>query len=736
MVSAKSKNIIGGVCRVLLSFCLLALLFWLCFVWEPYSLCRLIASVESFCGVFLRLFGIESARLTPLVGSIIGSSFTSDSFLSGFGDGFTAFWRELWDESTALLWVSGFTSFLEFLLRFALTAFAVWLAFMPLSDRLFSESGVGWRDGVKGWGRYLRLKSFLSFLASWLKSWWAWFRASLFWPVFVALLVWGSMAVPAVLDLVSLFFGLFTIDLSSFPDFIVSACLTVFLFLRSMPLWVVALGGFCLWVWLAFARAERALEARFLEDRAFVRKNLGVVNIIKGLMRSGKTTKNSTWGLLKSMEFRDNCFANMERVSRMFPDFPFQGLENDILVLVSKRLCVNYQQAGFYVYWIYRKDLFQKLYGYDPKKTPGHFTGNSWLSFRDALAIYAESYFVYSCGSSMIASNFGVRDDAVRMSKGHLVLWDEDLVRRDNSDVWSFSMMSHVLIWDALRFGRKADPKSPYLECNGPSVVLIQEGDKERGNMLTNAGYNIKDATCNPKNDLFDYAAKLGGHLATIWHECLFCIIIDTQRLGAISQGLTDVAQNVFTADKSKEQLRTCLHGFYLTSWILELMVSFRDSFVRKYRFSREDRGFLFGLVNWVGSSCGSLLERLENRYGYADCHIGTCTVSPEGDTVAGQEVVFHSLNFIDYGERFESTCMDEFLNVNKRKASLGFFDLPTYKRLMPSKKEWEESGSFLVSDLEGIEDGGITARFSSKASLKAAEGEGRSPSRSGKEGR
>ena len=44
---------------------------------------------------------------------------------------------------------------------------------------------------------------------------------------------------------------------------------------------------------------------------------------------------------------------------------------------------------------------------------------------------------------------------------------------------------------------------------------------------------------------------------------------------------------------------------------------------------------------------------------------------------------------------------MKDFLNSNKLKADTGFFDIPEYKSMMPTKEEWESQGSYIVKDLE-----------------------------------
>ena len=69
-----------------------------------------------------------------------------------------------------------------------------------------------------------------------------------------------------------------------------------------------------------------------------------------------------------------------------------------------------------------------------------------------------------------------------------------------------------------------------------------------------------------------------------------------------------------------------------------------------------------------------------------------------------GERKKFYVINKIDYAARFESACMKDFLNARKANADYGFFDIPTYKKLMPDPSEWDLQGSYLVTDLENPE--------------------------------
>ena len=70
-------------------------------------------------------------------------------------------------------------------------------------------------------------------------------------------------------------------------------------------------------------------------------------------MRGGKTTLATSMGRILNTIYHKNAFDNMNRVSLMFPKFPWVALEKEIIRLASKHRVVNMDQCARYVYTIY-----------------------------------------------------------------------------------------------------------------------------------------------------------------------------------------------------------------------------------------------------------------------------------------------------------------------------------------------------------------------------------------------
>lgn len=532
------------------------------------------------------------------------------------------------------------------------------------------------------------------------------FKDSLYLYILSTILIIGFNVPSIVFDIIGEYLYFFSsFNLYGLLDFILVEILTILGSLNFLPLFIKILLLICLIRYLTVRKAYRLIEGKLMvRNEKMVNSDTGVFTLILGKMRGGKTTLATSIARISNTIYHKNAFENMTRISLMFPNFPFMALEKDIIRLAKRKRLVNMQQCGRFVSKIYDISIEKPfvLYGYNINEQKNlNYDGCVNLTLKDALIIYAESYWIYFQKGNLIASNYPIRTDDIRLDNGHLVLWDYNSFRRNNRDLRSFSSKSRILVFDMLRLGKKVNPLNKFKDSNGPMIAVATEFGKENGNMLTNASYSALDETANPKNDLLDYSLKLGGHLANVWHTNFFKFIADEQRSGSISTNLVSVAQSIYTADPKNQKEKSALKLFYIEPAILDALINLRNWFYSKYRFVREDNTLFFHIINWIGSLAYYIESYIYNRFGYKEVELPSCRTDATGNLIEGDKQKFYIIYYIDYSLRFESACMKDFLNSNKLKADIGFFDIPEYKSMMPTKEEWESQGSYIVKDLE-----------------------------------
>ena len=626
------------------------------------------------------------------------------------GEGAKQYFSILFSAPNALAWLLDFSDFMMGLTRLLMVLALAALVAFCVTMTYFNESHKGWMEKTKALQRFQRFeKGPVAALGRWVRDFLAFWKKGAYLKITV-FLVGVILGLPMVaIDLIGEYFYFFTsFDFVALFDTVLGDLATVLVGWLTIPRPLRAIILFLLFRLATILRARRLIEGKLMvANEKMVENDTGVFTLILGKMRGGKTTLAASMARILNTVYHKNAFENMDRCAMMFPDFPWMAFERDIVRLAAKRRIHNMDQAAAFAIKIHEigKGKPSVLYGYDVGRERDYFIdGANRINLLEAMMIYAESYWVYFHAGNLISSNFPIRTDDLRLDKGHLILYDSNSFRRKVLDQPKDSSLSHILVFDMLRLGRKKDPRNKYRDCNGPMIAVATEFGKEQGNMVSNTAYSAKDDEANPKNDLLDYSLKLGGHLANIWHTNFFKFIADEQRSGSLTSNLVTVAQSIFTADKANQKEKLALHGFELESAILDALRGFRDWFYKKYRHEREDGTLPFYLISKLGSICYSIETKVYMRFGYKECQLPMCTADTSGNLVEGEKKKFYIINFIDYSSRFESACMKDFLNCHKPTADQGFFDIPTYERLMPNKKEWDLQGSYLVTDLENPE--------------------------------
>jgi hypothetical protein len=653
-----------------------------------------------------------------------GSSVINIDF-PGLWQDIVVYFRMLISLPVFLQWLLGLTDGAGNLVRFLMVFVLFVIIAIVWINGYFSENKRTWKHKSKPLVLWEKFRDGLlhQFNLS-MKNYALWFSKTPYLLAAMTMLLFAFNVPSILMDFLGEYFYFFaSFNLISICDVALADVISILGSFQWLPFFIRALIVYIIWRIITLLQGNRLVEGKLIpRDEKMVNSDTGVFTLILGKMRGGKTTLATAFARIANTIYHKNAFDNMARVSMMFPDFPFQALEKDIVRLAGKRRIVNMDQAAGFTYRLFQKGAGrpQILYNYDiAQKRAWFYDGACDIGLQDALAIYAESYWIYFHGGNLIASNYPIRTDDLKLDKGHLVLWDYSLFKRKNrKGLWSWSTLSHILVFDMLRFGKKAKSDNKYKDCGGPMVAVATEFGKEHGNMVTNQTYSANGEEANPKNDLLDYSLKLGGHLANVWHTNFFKFIADEQRSGSLSSNLVDVAQTIFTADPKNQEEKCAVRLFWLEPAILDFLLMIRNKFCTKYRYLREDNTLMFHIINSIGSLAYAIESRVYNRYGYKKIRLPSCTADSSGNLKEGDSETFFIINYIDYASRFESACMKDFLNSKKRDADRGFFDLPVYQGLMPSKEEWDEQGSYVVADLEDP-----TRRFGSSKAPRTRNG-------------
>ena len=456
--------------------------------------------------------------------------------------------------------------------------------------------------------------------------------------------------------------------------------------------------------WIIFKRMREKIALRILRhhearDCGFV-KDLPIVTMTCAPMGMKKTTTTTDMSLSQTVMFRQEAFTRLQKQDMKFPFFPWICFENEIKKcmeygriynLASIRTWVEQKRKRYEKH----KDAALQLYGYNIGRYGFTYdTGLKQEQLFDVLETYAKLYFIYVIESSLLVSNYSIREDFVLYDTGNFPLWNFDFFPKRYP---KNSRFAHILDFDLLRLGKKVIENNPKAGSFEFGVVVITEVGKERANNLELKEIKKGAEEANQKNDLFNSWLKMCRHAATVDNFPFIKVFTDEQRpesWGADARDLCDI----LTITNSGKQ-RLALPFFTIEEMLSEWAFARFISTYYDFRFRRGDNTLLVYVLKAIVSKIYARTERIYNWFGY-------CVLSLERErgTRDGKpkKKKYYLSNYKIYRERFKTDCFADYFNDLAEQAKIGLMDYACYANIKASVDELRQQNSYFINGLYG----------------------------------
>lgn len=468
---------------------------------------------------------------------------------------------------------------------------------------------------------------------------------------------------------------------------------------KHFPWWTL------LWIGFALFRRWRENIARGIlrhneaRNCGFI-KELPIVTMICGSMGMKKTTAGTDMALSQTVMFRQEAFARLQRADMKFPYFPWICLEKDIKAGMENGRIYNLASIKTWVAekrtaYESEKDL---LYGYDGERYGMYYDDCLKRQYIfEVLETYAKLYFIYVIESSLLVSNYAIREDEVIYDAGNFPLRSYDFFPEKCPEHPRFA---HILDFDVLRLGKKVIENNPRSGSFEFGVVVITEVGKERGNNLELKEVKKTSEDTNQKNDLFNAWLKMCRHSATVDNFPFIKVITDEQRpesWGADARDLCDI----LTITGSGKQ-RLALPFYTIEEMLNDWAFSMFTGLYYDFRFRRGDNTLLVHVLKSIVGKIWAHNERIYNRFGYS-----VLTVEKERGTMDGkaEKKRYYLANGKIYRDRFSTDCFSDYFNELAAKSKTGLTDYPEYAFSKASVKELKMQNSYFIDGLYGDND-------------------------------
>ena len=476
-------------------------------------------------------------------------------------------------------------------------------------------------------------------------------------------------------------------------------------FFSFMPWWAYVIAAVCIFnVWRKHIALDRLWHMELM-NRGFL-NSLPISSFVIGTMGKGKTTMLTDMALSRQVMFRDKAFEKLKEYMNKLPDFPWLRFEREIQRAIEHGSVYNLATCRRFVrgkrYKFYRnvivKRRLQKLYffGYD-----GKLYYDDKLQVTDAFTLlenYAQLYFIYIVASSLIVSNYSIRDDEQLSSMGNFPMWCNDFFSGDSLTLDSRSRYSHILDFDILRLGKKIIENNPHAGSFEFGVLGITEVGKERGNQNDTKGRGIKydDPTANRLNDGFNRWVKLCRHSSTVDNFPFVSIYLDDQRPESLGADAKELCTLLHIRESSEPM--NALPFFWVYDWLYKLLYSRLMGKYMSHRYRRNDETLPSYFVHRIASWLYVRRARMMNLYGYKVQSIDIEAGTQNGNFVP--EKYFLMFKKI-YAKRFDTACFADIFAKQSIETRGGVDKYPEYADVRASMDELREQNSYFIDEID-----------------------------------
>ena len=335
-----------------------------------------------------------------------------------------------------------------------------------------------------------------------------------------------------------------------------------------------------------------------------------------------------------------------------------------------------------------------QLYGYDVCRYGLYFDSALKCEYLfDVLETYAKLYFIYVIESSLLVSNYSIREEDILYDSGNFPLRSYGFF----TPAPEFTRFAHILDFDVLRLGKKVIANNPNAGSFEFGVVVITEIGKERANMLELKEMKKGADEANQKNDLFNAWLKMCRHSATVDNFPFIKVFVDEQRPESWGADCRDLCDILTITNSGKQKLALPFYTIeeMLCDWAFTNFITMYYNF----RHIRGDNTLFVYLLKCIVSKILARNERIYNRFGYSVLSIekerGTQDSKPEKKR-------YYLANYKIYRERFTTDCFSDYFNELAEKSGVGLMDYRAYASVKASVEELKLQNSYFIRDLYG----------------------------------
>lgn len=488
--------------------------------------------------------------------------------------------------------------------------------------------------------------------------------------------------------------------------------------IRFIPGIVWLIVGIAIYNYICRSMAFKKLYYAERCNRA-VMSQRGVVTIVSGEMGKGKTQLITSMALTAQAKIYDDMYDVMSKYERIFPNFEWQQFRDELKYRIKHRKIVDLascrenviRMSKWFDYIVSHftaekyRDILSRYPGL-PNRTFGYDYDHFRATYNDELKIlrlfkaleeYACAYYVFIIETTLIFSNYSIREDSMLGDFGNMEFRDNDFFKRDPELQDMYSRYAHIIDWDMIRLQRKMIENNDYGRVLHPGVYVGSEIDKERKNMLELKEIKINVDETNQKNDGFNPSLMMSRHANVVDYIPIIYALFDLQRAEGWGAGGRELGEVINIAEKGDlSPVLPFFSPYWFTQGVFEWIKDYWDGFMRELKEYRCDKTLFVYIVDNVITAINDHYDRINNLFG-----MQTLTLEIQSGKLDGKTKLdyWRLMPKKDRSERYRTDCLKSIF-ISDPPNEKHIDDFVMYEGILATPEELAKQNSYFQNDI------------------------------------
>lgn len=445
--------------------------------------------------------------------------------------------------------------------------------------------------------------------------------------------------------------------------------------------------------------ALKRLRGGEAHNQEFIGKR-SLALIITATMGAGKTTLLTDICLSLSLMFRNQALKRMYKYFKYFPNFEWIRLRKYMDLWTKRRVVRNLATIEIQIDKLKREfevhpckvNLF--FYDYENYRTEYH-NGLLKIDIWQAIETYAKLYFIYVMETSLICSNFPIREDYFIINAGNLIKFNGDFFSKPITQ--ETTHYSHILPYDTLRMGKALVQDAAYRNSFEFGIIAMTEGGKERGNALENLCVRQTDDECNAKNDYFETRVMMSRHPAVVDNFPFIKFLLDEQRAMTLNASFRELCEVLDIEENTVPKITVPF--FYVEYAIYDILNGILGKVNNIYEVTHGNVSLTMYLFRNVLTWIVNPIERIITKFSYHALKIRVGKATSE----ARKEYIYFISDYKIYRDRFSTNTHNCYFRKRAAASPIGIIDYPTYTTTEMNDVELHMQGSLWIEKLDKL---------------------------------